>query len=181
MSSWDKFDHRYISCYRLKSLSAYSMFIYAFFRVCGGMIWKTRVPPTRSPIWSYIFLFLFTASSSESLLSSALKPSSSSLGSCPLRCPVEQRWELAKMCRKDKCCFGPLGLRGLRLRRYLCKRQQWHRHLDTDTIFIAYKNTRIGGAAVIKGRCQWWMIYLADHGSLLWLLMNREPKWNRSI
>ena len=111
MSRWDNFDHRalgYISCHRLKSLSAYSMSIYAFFRACGGMNWKTRVPPTRSPIWSYIFLFLSTASSSlaVSLLSSALKPSSSSLGSCHLGCPVEQWWELAKTCRKDECCFG---------------------------------------------------------------------------
>ena len=41
---------------------------------------------------------------------------SSSLESCSLRCPVNRRrWELEKMCRNDVCCFGPLGLRGLRL------------------------------------------------------------------
>ena len=83
---------------------------FAFFRDCGGRLRVTRgwlewphcVPP--NPIWSDTSLFLSVSKSqsSQSPLSSELKPPSSSLESCPLRCPMDQRWELAKIIMRRK-------------------------------------------------------------------------------
>ena len=83
---------------------------FAFFRDFGGRLRVTRgwlewphcVPP--NPIWSDTSLFLSVSKSqsSQSPLSSELKPSSSSLESCPLRCPMDQRWELAKIIMRRK-------------------------------------------------------------------------------
>ena len=129
LSSWDKFDYRaleYDPRHRLsESLSVYSMSIHSFVLVVGRLQviggwseWQVflRVPfglifSSSSPFWKS----KISASSSESLLFSVLKPSSSSLGSPPLRFPVDRRWEFAKTCRKDGYCSEPLGLLGLRL------------------------------------------------------------------